>query len=154
MRPGLQSRCGSSAGAAHSRPMPMSPTRLRDRLDALGWGINQLARRVGGLAESSAQQMARDKRAIPDNLAAWVEVRAAVWGTMPPELQALAQQMGCDRGKFVRYPAGMRPLSDEEAAQMQAVAVVSAALPAPVGWDDRGARPVEARVGAEPGAHV
>ncbi len=151
---GLQPRCGSSAGAPHSYAMPMSPTRLRDRLEALGWGINQLARRVGGLAETSAQQMARDKRAIPDNLAAWVEIRAAVWGTMPPELQALAQQMGCDRGKFVRYPAGMRPLSDEEAAQMQAVAVVNAALPAPVGWTDRGARPIEEQASASPGTQL
>ena len=56
---------------------------------------------------------------------------------MPPELQALAQQTGRDRAKFVRYPAGMRPLSDEEAARMQAVAVVDAALPAPAGWADR-----------------
>lgn len=131
----------------------MSPTRLRDRLDVLGWGINQLARRID-LGSSSAQQMARDKRVIPDNLAAWVEIRAAVWNTISPELQDLAQQMGCDRGKFVRYPAGMRPITDEEAAQLQAVAAVSAALPAPVGWSDREARPVEEQADAGPGAHV
>lgn len=120
----------------------MTPTRLRECLEVLGWGINQLARRID-LGSSSAQQMARDKRAIPDNLAAWVEIRAAVWATISPELQDLAQQMGCDRGKFVRYPAGMRPLTDEEAAQLQAVAAVSAALPAPVGWDERDGRPVD-----------
>lgn len=149
----LEVRCGPAAGAAHSHAMPMSPTRLRDRLDVLGWGINQLARRID-LGSSSAQQMARDKRVIPDNLAAWVEIRAAVWSTMPPELQALAQQMGCDRGKFVRFPAGMRPITDEEAAQMQAVAVANAAMPAPVGWNDRAAEPAEARVAVEPEAHV
>ncbi len=45
--------------------------------------------------------------------------------------------MRCDQGRFVRYPRGF-PLTDEEAAQLEAVAAFHTARPQPARWKAAG----------------
>ncbi len=57
--------------------LPMSKDRMRWCLHALGWSLEELARRVH-THESSIRQMARGRRSIPDPLALWLEAKVAL----------------------------------------------------------------------------
>jgi hypothetical protein len=59
---------------------------------------------------------------------------AALHKALTPELREIARAIGCDEGRFVRHPHGVRPLDDEKAALLETLAVLHAALPLPVGW--------------------
>lgn len=56
--------------------VPMRATRMRWCLQAIGWSLEELSRRVY-TNEASIRQMARDRRSIPDELATWLEAKAA-----------------------------------------------------------------------------
>jgi transcriptional regulator with XRE-family HTH domain len=56
--------------------LPYTPERLRWALDELGWSLNELARRIH-THPNTVRQFWRGKRAIPDNLAEWLEGCAA-----------------------------------------------------------------------------
>jgi hypothetical protein len=120
----------------------MTPTRLRECLDVLEWTLRELARRLK-CDSGTIRQMGTGKRPVHESLAAWLEMLAAVHGTLSPELRDIARQLGCDQGRFVRYPRGMRPLTDEEAALLETLATIHAALPEPVGWESGRHRPGE-----------
>ena len=125
--------CPDARSLALSGPMPMNATRLRECLEAPGWSLRELARRLS-CDDGTVRQMATDKRPVPDNLAAWLELVHAVWGVLTPELCDIARRMECDRGTFIRRPRGTRPLADGEAALLEALAAFQAAFPTPVGW--------------------
>ena len=120
----------------------MTPTRLRECLDVLDWPLRELARRLQ-CDSGTIRQMGSGKRPVNDNLAAWLEMLAAVHGTLSPELRDIARQLECDQGRFVRHPRGMRPLTGEEAALLETLATIHAALPEPVGWETGRRRPEE-----------
>lgn len=125
--------CLLSCRAAKSGAMTMTATRFRECLEAPAWSLRELARRLN-CDSSAVRKMASDGRPIPATLAAWLEMVRAAWSTLSPELCEMARQMKCDDGKFIRYPRGMRPLTDGEAATLEQLAVFHAALPKPVGW--------------------
>jgi hypothetical protein len=81
--------------------------------------------------------MANGRRPVHPGFAAWLEELAAVHAPLSPELREIAERMGCDRGEWVRYPRGIRPLLDEEAAALKRVAEAHAAAPHPPGWVKR-----------------
>ena len=56
--------------------LPMTKERFQWCMHALGWSLQELARRVH-TNEASIRQMARGRRDIPDALARWLEMRAA-----------------------------------------------------------------------------
>ena len=111
----------------------MTPDRLRECIALPGWSLRELARRLD-TDDGAVRQMARGKRPIGAELAAWLERIAATWSTLPPDLQEAGRLMGCDRGRFVRRPVNFRPLSDAEAAQLEAVAAFHLQAPLPDGW--------------------
>ena len=55
----------------------MSPTRLRECLDALGWSQRGLAD-ILGLHETRVRRMARGLLPVPPEVAEWLETLAAV----------------------------------------------------------------------------
>lgn len=125
-----------------AEPAAMTPTRLRECLDVLDWPLRELARRLR-CDSATIRQMGVGRRPVSDNLAAWLEMLAAVHSTLPPELRDIAKRLGCDQGRFVRRPRGMRPLTDEEAALLETLATIHAAIPEPVGWETGRRRPEE-----------
>lgn len=56
--------------------LPMQKDRFRWCLHAIGWSLEELARRIH-THESSIRQMGRGRRDIPDTLAMWLELQAA-----------------------------------------------------------------------------
>ena len=120
---------------AISAPMTMTPTRLRECLALPGWSLRELARRLG-IDDGSARQMARAKRPIPDNLAAWLEMVHAAWTPLPLDLREGAIRMGCDRGKYVRHPVNFRPLTCAEAVQLEGLASFHRRHPRPNDWEE------------------
>ena len=119
---------------AISAAMTMTPTRMRECLALPGWSLRELARRLG-IDDGSARQMARGKRPIADNLAAWLELVHAAWAPLPSDLRTGAALMGCDRGKYVRHPVNFRPLTPAEAVQLDALASFHRRHPRPDGWE-------------------
>lgn len=127
--------CGARATTAQSFVMTMTPTRMRECLALPAWSLRELGRRLG-IDDGSARQMARGKRPISDNLADWLELVAAAWMPLTPDLRIGAGLMGCDRGKYVRHPVNFRPLSPAEAAQLELLAAFHRQHPRPVGWNE------------------
>lgn len=66
--------------------LPMTGTRMRWCLLAIGWSQEELARRIH-THESSVRQMVRGRRDIPDTLAIWLErqVSRMLCGPMKPD---------------------------------------------------------------------
>ena len=61
----------------------MQHDEMRKLLEEIGWGSNELARRLG-VNHRSVRDMLSGRRAIPDNLAAWLhEVAAALRAARP-----------------------------------------------------------------------
>ena len=110
----------------------MSPTRLRECIALPGWSQRELARLVG-LGDRAVSKMSTGKHSIPPELEEWLEAMAAVWTDLTPYQIEVARNMRCDQGRFVRHPRGF-PLTDEEAAQLQAVAAFHAGRPQPARW--------------------
>ena len=110
----------------------MSPDRFRECIALPGWSQRKLERYLG-LHDRSVSKMSSGKREIAPELEEWLEAVAAAWAGLSPYLMDAARNMHCDRGRFVRYPHGF-PLTDEEAAQLQAVADFHATRPQPNGW--------------------
>jgi hypothetical protein len=54
--------------------LPMHKDRLHWCMKAIGWSLEELARRIH-THESSVRQMGRGRREIPDDLAYWIEVK-------------------------------------------------------------------------------
>ena len=52
----------------------MTPERLREILDALGWNATALARRLGMTRERSATEWLNGRRPIPQPVAEWFEL--------------------------------------------------------------------------------
>ena len=130
--------CSPAAWRAVSGPMPISSEDLHRALDGPGWSMRSLARRLE-MDDGSMRRIARGSSSQPfDNLGAWLKAIGAIWAVIPVELHEVARQMGCDRGKFVRRPRGFRPLTDEEAAQLEVLAAFHRALPLPIGWQSVG----------------
>ena len=113
--------------------MTMSPTRLRECLALPGWSLRELARRLE-IGDREVRKMAAGQVPIPDTVSGWLEEIHTVWMSVPADLREGARTIGCDRGKYARRPHGFRPLTDGEAAQLQAVAAFHAARPWPDGW--------------------
>ena len=111
----------------------MSPSRFAECLETIGWTKRGLARRLN-VGQAAVRQMANGRHEIRDDFGGWLEGLAAVHAPLSPELREFSDQMGCDRGEWVRYPRGIRPLSDEEAAALRRVAEAHAAKPWPPGW--------------------
>jgi transcriptional regulator with XRE-family HTH domain len=131
--PGGLLRCGRRPRWGMSSRMPMSPARFAECLDTIGWTKRGLARRLG-VGQAAVRQMANGRHEIRDDVGAWLEYLAAAHVPLSPELRELCDRMGCDRGEWVRYPRGIRPLSDEEAATLRHVAEAHTAAPLPPGW--------------------
>lgn len=110
--------------------MGMTPTRLRECIALPGWSLRELARRLA-MDDGSVRQMGSGKREIPDNLAGWLELVHRVWAELSPDLREAALRMGCGRGIYVRRPVNFRPLTDSEAAQLEAVAAFHRSHPEP-----------------------
>ncbi|WP_199707740.1 helix-turn-helix domain-containing protein [Teichococcus wenyumeiae] len=113
--------------------MSMTPARFAECLDTIGWTKRGLARRLG-VGQAAVRQMANGRHEIRDDFAAWLEDLAAAHAPLSPELREICDRMGCDRGEWVRYPRGIRPLSDDEAAALRRVAEAHAAAPLPPDW--------------------
>lgn len=111
----------------------MPPSRFAECLETIGWTKRGLARRLR-VGQAAVRQMANGRHEIRDDFGAWLEGLAAVHAPLTPELREFSNKMGCDRGEWVRYPRGIRPLSDEEAAALRRVAEAHAAAPWPPGW--------------------
>jgi plasmid maintenance system antidote protein VapI len=62
----------------------MTPERLREILDALGWNKTALARRLGMSRERSAAEWISGHRPIPDAIADWLELMFRHQQTAPP----------------------------------------------------------------------
>jgi plasmid maintenance system antidote protein VapI len=62
----------------------MTPDRLKEILDALGWNATALARRLGMSRERSAAEWISGRRAIPDPIADWLELMYRHQQTAPP----------------------------------------------------------------------
>ena len=117
--------------------MTMTPTRLRECIALPGWSLRKLAR-VLAVRPDAMVQAGSGKRPIGAELGTWLEEMAAVWEPLSADLREIARQMECDAGKFVRRPRGVRPITDAEAAQLEAVARFHAHQPAPIGWKGAG----------------
>lgn len=111
----------------------MSPARFAECLETIGWTKRGLARRLN-VGQAAVRQMANGRHEIRDHFGTWLEVLASVHAPLSPELREFSDKMGCDRGEWVRYPRGIRPLSDDEAAALRRVAEAHAATPWPPGW--------------------
>jgi hypothetical protein len=122
--------------------MPMTPARFAECLDTIGWTKRGLARRLG-VGQAAMRQLANGRHEIRDDFAAWLEGLAAVHAPLSPELRDLAQRVGCDRGEWVRYPRGIRPLSDTEAEALRHVAEAHAAALQPPGWRGAENQPID-----------
>ena len=120
----------------------MSPARFRECIALFGWTQREFSRRLN-LGDRAGGAMSSGKYEIKPELEEWLEAAAAVWEPLGPDLREAAWHMECDRGKFVRYPRSFRPLTDDEAAQLQAVAAFHTARPWPVGWEVRGRAAVQ-----------
>ena len=110
----------------------MSPTRLRECIALPGWSQRELARLIG-LGDRSVSKMSTGRHGIPPELEEWLEAMAAVWAPLTPYQLDVARNMRCDHGRFVRHPRGF-PLTDEEAAQLEAVAAFHLVRPQPAVW--------------------
>lgn len=64
-------------------PPQMTPTRLRECIEILGWSQRGLARMLGR-DEGTARQWARGATRIPDDVAAWLERLARFHERNPP----------------------------------------------------------------------
>jgi hypothetical protein len=64
------------------------------------------------IGKTAIRQMGSGKRPVNDNLGAWLEMLSSLHARLSPELRDIARQLECDRGKFVRRPCGIRPLTD------------------------------------------
>jgi transcriptional regulator with XRE-family HTH domain len=111
----------------------MSPARFAECLETIGWTKRGLARLLN-VGQAAVRQMANGRHEIRDDFGAWLEALATVHAPLSPELREFSDKMGCDRGEWVRYPRGIRPLSDDEAAALRRVAEAHAATPWPPGW--------------------
>jgi transcriptional regulator with XRE-family HTH domain len=111
----------------------MSPARFIECLETIGWTKRGLARRLN-VGPGAVRRLSTGRHVINDDFAAWLEGLAAVHAPLTPELREFSDSMGCERGVWVRYPRGIRPLSDEEAAALRRVAEAHAATPWPPGW--------------------
>ncbi|MDN3563037.1 hypothetical protein QWZ14_01420 [Paeniroseomonas aquatica] len=109
----------------------------------IGWTKRGLARRLR-VGQGAVKHMANGRHEIRDDFGAWLEGLAAAHAPLSPELRDFADKMGCDRGEWVRYPRGIRPLSDDEAAALRRVAEAHAAAPWPPGWVPKGEEADEA----------
>lgn len=125
--------CRAVPPPALSGAMPMTNLQLQDHLALLGWTSGQLGRELGA-SPVYARRLVSGRTPVPDNVAAWLELKAAVWGTLSEELQDLGRRMGVDHGRYARHPLGMRPIDDEEAAKLEVVAAVQQTLARPIGW--------------------
>ena len=119
------------------RLMTMSPARFRECIALFGWTQREFSRRLN-LGDRAGGAMSSGKYEIKPELEEWLEAAAAVWEPLSLDLREAAWRMECDRGKFVRHPRSFRPLTDGEAAQLQAVAAFHTARPWPDGWEVRG----------------
>ena len=111
----------------------MSPTRLRECIALPGWSQRDLARRLA-LNDRTTRAMSSGKKDIAPELSDWLEAIAARWEALDPDLQEGARRMGCDRGIFVRRPLSFRPLTDDEAEMLKALAEFHITRPQPDGW--------------------
>jgi DNA-binding transcriptional regulator YdaS (Cro superfamily) len=66
----------------------MTPTRLRQCLDVLGWTQRGLARLLDR-QEGTIRQWARGAVQIPDDVARWIEVRSRHAERTPPPVRIL-----------------------------------------------------------------
>ena len=133
------------ARCAIPRQMTMSPTRLRECIALPGWSQRDLARRLA-LNDRTARAMSAGKRDIAAELEEWLEAIAARWEALDPDLREGARRMGCDRGVFVRRPLSFRPLTDDEAVQLEALAAFHLARPQPAGWEAAGSAALQVSV--------
>jgi transcriptional regulator with XRE-family HTH domain len=62
----------------------MTPERLREILDALGWNATALARRLGMARERSAKEWLNGRRPIPQPVVDWLELMHRHDQTAPP----------------------------------------------------------------------
>lgn len=111
----------------------MSPARFAECLEMIGWTKRGLARRLQ-VGQAAVRQMANGRHEIQDDFGDWLEGLATAHAALSPELREVSDKMGCDRGEWVRYPRGIRPLSEDEAMALRRVAEVHAAAPWPPGW--------------------
>lgn len=65
----------------------MTPDRLRQCIDALGWSQRGLAGELGR-PEGTVRQWARGATQIPDDVAAWLDAAAAFAGPRLAEISA------------------------------------------------------------------
>jgi DNA-binding transcriptional regulator YiaG len=68
----------------------MTPTRLRECLDALEWTQRGLARTLQK-QEGTVRQWARGQVRIPEDVAAWLEILASFHARHPPPAPSRAQ---------------------------------------------------------------
>jgi transcriptional regulator with XRE-family HTH domain len=111
----------------------MSPARFAECLETIGWTKRGLARRLQ-VGQAAVRQIASGRHEIQDEFGAWLEGLAAAHAALSPELREISDKMGCDKGEWVRYPRGIRPLSENEATALRRVAEAHAAAPWPPGW--------------------
>jgi len=64
----------------------MTPTRLRECLDALAWSQRGLARLLVR-DEGTVRQWARGKTRVPEDVATWLEARARQAERLPPPVR-------------------------------------------------------------------
>ena len=92
----------------------MTPERLREILDALGWNATALARRLGMARERSATEWLNGRRPIPQPVADWLELMLPPRADRPAAVLISGADGGYRPSLHRRYACGPRQASDTE----------------------------------------
>jgi hypothetical protein len=62
----------------------MTPGRLRECLEIIGWSVAELSRRLDGVSERNLNRMLSGSATIPDTIADWLEAIVRHMQAAPP----------------------------------------------------------------------